>query len=312
MASSLSLRAVQRHVFCRALTQQPFTRTLTNHAVKNSTTYELRTVLLDDHGSKRKMVYVDEGKGSEGEVPIVFFGGTAMTIDSFATHITSISRSHRIIMPELRGQGRTELLSEYATMEQQVDDVSKFVEALGLKKVHLAGFSFGGRIALSVAAYRPDLVDKLSVTGICPHRPYLGKHILTSWKDAAERGNLRECGWAFVLNGYSSSFIERHHEEIPALVDAIACSNQANRLFDLIRLSHRQDACSVAPAATRVKAPTQIIAATEDRISPYYSCVELAKLVPCRDIVTLEAGHLAPLEHPHLWQKALLNFFYQQ
>ena len=49
-------------------------------------------------------------------------------------------------------QGRTELLSEYCTIDQHVDDFFRIiVDHMGIQKVHLAGFSFGGRVSLAIA-----------------------------------------------------------------------------------------------------------------------------------------------------------------
>eukprot|EP01039_Chlorochromonas_danica_P010008 gene10010-11068_t len=273
-----------------------------------SDSYEIRSLDLHDHGHQRKVFYVDEGRSEEDESPILLLGGTAQTVNSFTLHISQIARHRRLIIPELRGQGKTELSSEFATMGQHVQDVCDIIKALGLRKVHLAGFSFGGRVALAVAAHHPDLVDKLSLTGICYSRPPLGQMILKSWEEAAGRGNMRECAWSFILNGYSQSYIERYSSRIPSFIDMVVEANQASRLHDLIRLSHRADSFSVEACAPNVIASTQIIAATEDRIAGYEACLDLAQHVPCQDVVTLQAGHLAPFEQPVQWRKALLDF----
>ena len=114
--------------------------------------------------------------------PVVVLGGTAQTISTFIPHIRHFSAHRRLIIPELRCQGQTELLSYNGTMRQHVTDVENILHALDIdQSVDLVGFSFGGRIALAVAAHKPYLVSKISVTGVPWNRPPLGAMILKSW-----------------------------------------------------------------------------------------------------------------------------------
>ncbi len=85
-----------------------------------------------------------------------------------------------IVMPELRAQGSTELLSQFATTEQHVEDLRYFFDSLNLTTVDLVGFSFGGRIALAFAAAYPLRVRSCSVTGVPLSRQNLGRLILQS------------------------------------------------------------------------------------------------------------------------------------
>lgn len=138
--------------------------------------------IKDIDGVYRKVRYIDVGVRDDPN-PIVMLGGTAQTIDTFGPHLRSISRIRRLIIPELRCQGSTELLSSYCTMEQQVEDFDAIMHNLGIihvndahgmkinKKIDIVGFSFGGRVAMSLAAYR-KYINRLSVTGV-PYTRYV-------------------------------------------------------------------------------------------------------------------------------------------
>ena len=185
-------------------------------------------------GKTSKVFYIDtcppdidsQGEHNSGDVPdipLMIIPGTGQTVNTFRTHLLKLSRHRRLIIPELRGQGRTELDSERATMPQHVTDVANIAAALNLEKVNtqsfytcnftynltchrliwpclyrkvdLCGFSFGGRVALSVAAHHPHLVNKLSLTGVPLARPNLGKLVLKTWTECLSDGNLRSCAW---------------------------------------------------------------------------------------------------------------------
>ena len=123
---------------------------------------------------KRKVFYIDIGTDSL-KPPLVLLCGTAQTVKTFSPHFRQISKERRLIIIELRCQGMTELLSEYGTIDQHVRDFHEIVVGhLGLKYIHLAGFSFGGRVSLAIAAMHPELVGRLSVTGVPLERPALG------------------------------------------------------------------------------------------------------------------------------------------
>ena len=131
--------------------------------------------VLDVDGVKRKVFYVDMGVDST-HPPLVLLCGTAQTVNTFSPHFRQISKQRRLIIVELRCQGMTELLSEYGTIDQHVKDFHQIiVQHLGLKHIHLAGFSFGGRVSLAIAALHPELVGRLSVTGVPLERPALGE-----------------------------------------------------------------------------------------------------------------------------------------
>ena len=124
---------------------------------------------------KRKVFYLDIGTDSSLP-PLVLLCGTAQTVNTFSPHFRQISKHRRLIILELRCQGLTELLSEYGTIDQHVKDFHQIiVEHLSLNHIHLAGFSFGGRVSLAIAAIHPELVGRLSVTGVPLERPALGQ-----------------------------------------------------------------------------------------------------------------------------------------
>ncbi|RYH19593.1 alpha/beta hydrolase [archaeon] len=275
-----------------------------------SASYEIKHLLLDDYGKKCRVTYIDENPSGHPGPPLVIVGGTAQTINTYTMHIKPIAKSRRLVIIEMRGQGSTELQSQYATMRQHVSDLHSITDALGIQAMDLSGFSFGGRLAVAFAAHHPHKVSKLSVTGTPLHRPRLGGLVLRSWQEALERGNLRDCAWSFILNGYSADFIEKYADKLPALVDMVLEANKVDRLYDLVRFSGEGGLEYTVPhCAPLVQCPTQIIAAMEDRIAGYEPVLELQSVFKdVASVTTIKAGHLAPFEQPVAWRKALLTF----
>lgn len=219
--------------------------------------------IKDVDGQQRSLRYIDFGVQND-KPPLVYLGGTGQTIDTFGPHIRLLSKERRIIVPELRCQGKTDLLSDCCTMAQHILDFEAILKNLDITdKVDVAGFSFGGRVALALASYRPELISRLCVTGVPLHRPQLGKIIMKSWIHTLELNQLEACAWSFILNGYSPAFIEKHHRQVHRFADMIVRSNKADKLINLMVHSN-------------------IIGDTEDE----YSMHTCAKLIHCPTLVT--------------------------
>lgn len=273
----------------------------------------LKVPLRDVDGVNRDIHYLDIDSTQNNSLsppPLVILCGTAQTISTFGPQIRPISRSRRLIIPELRCQGQTDLLSQYGTIEQHVDDFYSLMKVLNIKKIHLAGFSFGGRVGLAIAMKYPELVEKLSVTGVPLHRPPLGKAILDSWKDGLQHGQLLSCAWSFILNGYSPAFIEKYEAKLPSFVDMILKSNDPLKLYHLLTYSHvYDDNFSVPFCASKIICPVQVIGSTEDRIASLASVQALGDAINGSSLSIVEGGHLVPFESPQLWRKLMLDFF---
>src|SRR5437762_3985283 len=77
---------------------------------------------------------------------------------AFVDHMTTLGKHFRVIAPDTRGSGATVHPGGPATFDVLADDVAGLIQALGLNRPLLAGFSEGGTTATYVALRHPDLV----------------------------------------------------------------------------------------------------------------------------------------------------------
>jgi pimeloyl-ACP methyl ester carboxylesterase len=82
------------------------------------------------------------------------------------------SGRHRVLAVDLRGYGETEPLPIDATrgMRDWADDIGALIDALGLTRVHLVGWSMGAGVVLQYVLDAPDRVA--SVALVAPVSPY--------------------------------------------------------------------------------------------------------------------------------------------
>jgi len=109
-----------------------------------------------------------EEQGAPDGPPLVLLHGAGGTIDDpvggWAGLVPSFGESHRLVLVEHRGHGRTGNPAGFMTFEQIADDVAALLEGLGMSPVHVAGISDGGVVAL-------DLALQMS-----PDHPWLREH----------------------------------------------------------------------------------------------------------------------------------------
>ncbi|WP_225731292.1 MULTISPECIES: alpha/beta fold hydrolase [unclassified Nocardia] len=91
-------------------------------------------------------------------------GGDGYTWDRFAH--TLVKRGRRVIVPDLRGHGRSAHTDSYR-FEEFGTDLRKLCDRLELSTVDLVGHSLGGYAVSCVAQERPELVRRLVIEE-CP------------------------------------------------------------------------------------------------------------------------------------------------
>jgi pimeloyl-ACP methyl ester carboxylesterase len=146
-----------------------------------------------------------EELGSPTGFPIVLLHGFPDDVrawDEVAAPLASAG--HRVLVPYLRGYGPTRLLDPVSPrMAEQAaigQDLIDFADALGLQRMAVAGYDWGGRAASVAAALHPDRVRAAVLIGgysiqdtISPPRPgppSAEQALWYQWYFNTERGRL--------------------------------------------------------------------------------------------------------------------------
>jgi pimeloyl-ACP methyl ester carboxylesterase len=107
-----------------------------------------------------ELYYESHGQGEA----IVFIPGTGFAGNVWMeSQVDALARSHRVIVHDPRGCGRSTRSKGVYTIETMGNDVVALLEYLGIPKAHVIGHSMGGRIGLSIALNFPGKVKSLII-----------------------------------------------------------------------------------------------------------------------------------------------------
>lgn len=113
------------------------------------------------HGEVR-LHYLDSGPGDPALLPLLLvpgFGEEALEHRPFAEAL----RPRRVLVPDLRGRGRSDTPTSGYRLEDHVADVDAVVTSAGIDRLHVASYSRGTAYALGWSVAHPDRVVSVTV-----------------------------------------------------------------------------------------------------------------------------------------------------
>lgn len=96
-----------------------------------------------------------------------------------------LSRTYRVILPDLRGHGWSTNPSRKFTMRQSAEDIRALLDRLGLKNVRAMGISAGGMTLLHLATKYPDRISAMAVIGATSYFPEQARAMMRGSKAEA-------------------------------------------------------------------------------------------------------------------------------
>jgi pimeloyl-ACP methyl ester carboxylesterase len=244
-----------------------------------------------------------------GGVPLVLVAGLASDSQSWQPVVPALCEHCRVIVLDNRGTGRTTPLDTRTSIAAMADDCIALVDHLQLKSVNVVGHSMGGFIAMECAIRHPARIAKLVLAAAAPASSARNNDLFTDWADALDAG-ANPASWFRNLFYwlFSPAFFDDPNAVAAAVRFAIdypypqpprAFRNQVNAIAEFDRTLD----------LAQVRAPTRVIAAAEDLLSPVTSCERLAQSIPTADLVLIErAGHALHVEQPSAFARHVLDF----
>ncbi|MER5948546.1 alpha/beta fold hydrolase [Streptomyces sp. NPDC001904] len=111
-----------------------------------------------------------EVSGPPDAVPLLLLHGLGEGAADWAPVAPAFARDHRVHALDLRGHGHSDRPGRYS-LELMRDDVTAFLDALGIDRTRIVAHSMGGVVAHLLAAAEPERVTRLVLEDVPLPRP---------------------------------------------------------------------------------------------------------------------------------------------
>ncbi len=119
----------------------------------------LNAGVIARHGVE--VAWWEQGNGP----PVLLLHGVGAASESFDTIVRQLESRFRVLRYDLRGHGESGKPPGPYALDDFIADAVALLDARGIERAHMVGFSFGGMIAQAIAAAHPQRVDALVLIG---------------------------------------------------------------------------------------------------------------------------------------------------
>jgi pimeloyl-ACP methyl ester carboxylesterase len=250
------------------------------------------------------LAVLDEGKGD----PLLLVHGFPLDHTMWARQIAEFTSTHRVIAPDLRGFGRSGVMSGTATMEQMADDLAALLDGLAVPgTVTLCGLSMGGYVAWQFWKRHAARLGRLVLcdTRAVADTPDAAAGRLKTAEKVTTEGS-RVVAGAMLPKLFAAGTAAKQPELVAAVERTMRAASPAGIAAALRGMAARPDVTAWLP---QIDVPALVAVGEEDQISPPDEMRAIAAALPAaRFVLIADAGHMAPLENPTAFNAALREF----
>ncbi len=240
--------------------------------------------------------------------PLLLVHGFPLTHSQWLRQTDYFADHCRVIAPDLRGFGGSDVTPGTVTMEQMADDLNNLLDALKIQeKVIFCGLSMGGYVGWQfwrkyrervLAMVMCDTRTAADTPGGRAGRRQLAAKILAEGSAVAAE--------AMIPKLFAPETQQKQSYLIDRVRQMIANNQPAGLAAALEGMAVRPDASAIVES---IDVPSLVIVGEHDAITTVNEMRHMADAIPdAAWVVVPNAGHLAPLENPAVVNKAIAEF----
>ena len=218
-----------------------------------------------------EMYYVVRG---EGEPLLLLHGGGGIGAN-WDLIFPSPPEGYKLIVPDLRGHGRTTNPSGQFTFKQIALDVFALLDRLGIQRFKAIGMSLGAKTLLHVATQQPERVESMVLVSGTPYFPATARSIMASLTPETRN----EAEWKQMRQWHTQG-----DEQI------VAIWKQMSSLKDSY-----DDVNFTRPYLSTIKARTLIVHGDRDPLYPVNLAIEMYEAIPNSYLWVIPNGGHGPI-----------------
>lgn len=206
----------------------------------------------------------------DGEPLLLLHGFSGMSQD-WKPSLNQWGSDFQIILPDLRGHGRSGILTKAFRHDDTAADIFGLLDHLKIAAVKAVGISGGGNVLLHMATKQPSRVRAMVLISATPYFPPQARNIMR--------------GYAQVLPPQEMERLRRAHPAGDAQVKALLTSTAAFA-------DSYDDLNFTSPLLSTIQARTLIIQGDRDPLYPVQLSLEMASAIPNASLwIVPNSGH---------------------
>lgn len=237
---------------------------------------------------------------------VVLAAGLGGAAAWWAETVPRYSGQFTVLTFDQRGTGRS-TRTPVASIGQMAEDLRAVLDHAGIDAAQMVGHSTGGAIVASLALDHPARVRSLLIHASTTHGDAYRRRVFALRKLLREVGGMAAYAAYTTLLMYPPYFINAEEawlagQEAAAAAALGAPEVQASRLEAILAFDRRAE-------LPRIAAPTLVLCADDDILTPRYFSEEYARLIPGAEAVFVpRGGHALTRTEPAVFDAVALPF----
>ncbi len=240
-----------------------------------------------------QMHYTERGQGE----PLILIMGLSADGPVWELHAAEFEKHFRCILFDNRGVGQTDAPEGAYTSAMMADDTAALMDALDIKRAHVAGISMGGIISQQLALRHPEKVHSQVLVATWAKMDAYTTDVYKNLIEARKRMPFED----FMQLLFLWIFTSRHYNEnVKDLKESMRTAPD----YEFKQTQHgfegQAAACwthDVVEQLGQIACPTLVTAGTKDIFVPYEFSRVLYDKIPGAEMVDFEGWG-----HTHHWE----------
>jgi len=223
-----------------------------------------------------QMYYVLAGQGE----PLVLLHGYTGSSNDWVLFFDDLVREHQLVIPDLRGHGRSTNPAGELTFRQAARDVFALLDHLGIECFKVIGLSFGGDILLHLATQQPGRIVAMVLASATSYFPEQARTLMRH----STVDKLTDEEW---------HILRQRHQQGDEQIRALYIQGQA-------WADQYDDLNFTPPYLSTITARTLIVYGDRDQLYPAHIALEMYTAIPHTYLwIVPNGGHLPIFNNPN-------------
>jgi len=252
-----------------------------------------------------RLAYDDVGSGPG----LLLIHGYPFNRSLWVEQLDVLSKTFRVITPDLRGFGESDISGGEATMNRMAQDVVRLMDALEISSAIVGGLSMGGYVVL---AFYKQFASRVRGLVLADTRAQAdteeAKQVRAQQAEQIMASGMASITDAMLPKLLTPETVSKRPEVVKRIRDMMLKTKPAGAAAALMGMAAREDQTALLH---RISVPTLILVGRDDPITPLQDSEKMHdKIAGSRLVVIENASHVSNVEQSAVFNAALSSFLH--